>query len=41
MVNDYHNGNLRCAKALMGLVMKEGKGKINPSLANILLGKAD
>ena len=34
MVNDYKNGNERVVKALMGLVMKEAKGKINPSLAN-------
>ena len=34
MVNDYKNGNERVAKALMGLVMKEAKGKINPSVAN-------
>lgn len=34
MVNDYKNGNERVVKALMGLVMKEGKGQINPSSAN-------
>ena len=34
MVTDYKNGNERVAKALMGLVMKEAKGKINPSVAN-------
>ena len=34
MVNDYKNGNERVVKALMGLVMKEAKGKINPSVAN-------
>ena len=34
MVNDYKNGNERVIKALMGLVMKEAKGKINPSTAN-------
>ena len=34
MVNDYKNGNERVIKALMGLVMKEAKGKINPSVAN-------
>lgn len=34
MVNDYKNGNERVSKALMGLVMKEAKGKINPSIAN-------
>ena len=33
MVNDYKNGNERIIKALMGLVMKESKGKINPSVA--------
>ncbi len=34
MVNQYKNGNTKSAKALMGLIMKEGKGRINPSLAN-------
>jgi len=34
IVNDYKSGNQRSAKALMGLIMKEGKGKINPSVAN-------
>ena len=34
IVSDYKSGNTRSAKALMGLVMKEGKGKINPSIAN-------
>ena len=34
MVNDYKNGNERIIKALMGLVMKEAKGRINPSIAN-------
>ena len=34
IVNQYRSGNERSAKALMGLVMKEGKGKINPSVAN-------
>ncbi len=34
LVTDYKNGNERVAKALMGLVMKEAKGKINPSVAN-------
>ena len=33
MVTDYKNGNERIIKALMGLVMKESKGKINPSQA--------
>ncbi len=37
MVNDYKNGNERVSKALMGLVMKEAKGKINPSVANTKL----
>lgn len=37
MVNQYKEGNTRSAKALMGLVMKEGKGKINPARANTLL----
>ena len=37
MVNDYKNGNVRVAKALMGLVMREAKGKINPSVANARL----
>ncbi len=34
IVNQYKSGNERSAKALMGLLMKEGKGKINPSSAN-------
>ena len=33
MVTDYKNGNERIIKALMGLVMKESQGKINPSVA--------
>ena len=37
MVMDYKNGNERIAKALMGLVMKEAKGKINPSIAIVKL----
>ena len=37
MVNDYKSGNTRASKALMGLVMKEGKGSIDPSLANKML----
>ena len=37
MVNDYKNGNERVIKALMGLVMKEAKGKINPSIASTKL----
>ena len=34
IVSDYQNGNARSAKALMGLIMKEGKGKIDPAMAN-------
>ena len=34
IVDQYKSGNERSAKALMGLLMKEGKGKINPSIAN-------
>ena len=37
MVTDYKNGNERIIKALMGLVMKEAKGKINPAVANTKL----
>ena len=37
MVIDYKNGNERIIKALMGLVMKESKGSINPSVANTKL----
>ena len=37
LVNQYKNGNTRSAKALMGLLMKEAKGKINPSIANAKL----
>ena len=37
LVDDYKNGNERVSKALMGLVMKEAKGKINPSVANACL----
>ncbi len=33
-VHQYKSGNERVLKALMGLVMKESKGKVNPSLAN-------
>ena len=33
MVTDYKKGNERVIKALMGLVMKEAKGSINPSVA--------
>ena len=42
MVTDYKNGNERIIKALMGLVMKESHGKINPSVAmQILQNKLD
>ena len=34
IIDDYKNGNTRSAKALMGLIMKEGKGKIDPAMAN-------
>ena len=34
IVNQYKSGNEKSAKALMGLLMKEGKGRINPSVAN-------
>lgn len=34
IVSDYKGGNPRSAKALMGLIMKEGKGKIDPAMAN-------
>ena len=37
LYNQYKSGNTKSAKALMGLVMKEAKGKINPSSANIKL----
>ena len=37
IVKQYKDGNTRSAKALMGLIMKEGKGKINPALANEML----
>ena len=37
MVTDYKNGNERIIKALMGLVMKEAKGAINPSVAIVKL----
>ena len=37
LVNDYKSGNERASKALMGQVMKETKGSVNPSLANKLL----
>lgn len=34
MVMEYKGGNERVAKALMGLVMKEASGRVNPSIAN-------
>lgn len=37
VVKDYLNGNERSLKFLMGLVMKESKGSINPKIANELL----
>lgn len=37
LVNDYKSGNERASKALMGQVMKETKGSLNPTLANKLL----
>jgi aspartyl-tRNA(Asn)/glutamyl-tRNA(Gln) amidotransferase subunit B len=36
-INDYKEGKDRAIKYLMGQVMKESKGKVNPSLANKLL----
>ena len=36
-VNDYKNGHDRAIKFLMGQVMKETKGKVNPSLAMEIL----
>ena len=36
-VNDYLTGNERSLKYLMGQVMKESKGSVNPKLANDLL----
>lgn len=36
-VNDYKNGHDRAIKYLMGQVMKETKGKVNPKIANDLL----
>ena len=36
-VNDYKNGHDRAIKYLMGQVMKETKGKVNPRLANEIL----
>jgi len=37
VVNDYLNGNDRSLKFLMGMVMKESKGSVNPKIANDLL----
>ena len=37
LVNQYKNGNLKASKALMGQVMKESHGSINPSMANQIL----
>jgi len=37
VVADYLNGNERSLKFLMGMVMKESKGSVNPRLANDLL----
>ena len=37
VVDDYLNGNERSLKFLMGQVMKESKGTVNPKLANDLL----
>lgn len=39
VVNDYLNGNERSLKFLMGAVMKESKGMVNPKIANDLLIK--
>ena len=39
VVADYLNGNERSLKFLMGMVMKESKGSVNPKLANDLLIK--
>ena len=36
-VQDYKNGHDRALKYLMGQVMKETKGSVNPKLANDLL----
>ncbi len=40
VVFDYLNGNERSLKFLMGMVMKESSGKVNPKLANQLLKEA-
>ena len=39
VVDDYLGGNERSLKFLMGMVMKESKGSVNPKLANDLLIK--
>lgn len=39
-INDYKAGNDRAVKFLMGQIMKESKGKIDPKDANIALTKA-
>ena len=36
-VNDYKSGHDRALKYLMGQVMKESKGQVNPALANIII----
>ena len=36
-VNDYKSGHDRALKYLMGQVMKESKGQVNPALTNKLL----
>ena len=36
-VKDFHEGKDRAVKYLMGQVMKEAKGSINPKLANEML----
>ena len=38
-LNDYRNGKENAIKFLMGMVMKESKGKVNPRLAGELLKK--
>lgn len=39
LLNQYINGNDKASKALMGQVMKESHGSVDPSLANQLLNK--
>lgn len=36
-VNDYLNGKENAFKFLMGMVMKESKGSVNPKLASTVL----